>query len=67
MLTQTNGLPDYQDIMGKYWDKTKMADNGDLRKYHPSMLAQPREKYEYSNSAIFFWQVLLKKLLAGIL
>ena len=29
LLTHTSGLPDYQDIMDKHWDKTKVAGNED--------------------------------------
>jgi CubicO group peptidase (beta-lactamase class C family) len=29
LLTHTSGLPDYQDIMDKYWDKSKVAGNPD--------------------------------------
>jgi len=29
LLTHTSGLPDYQEIMDKYWDKSKVAGNPD--------------------------------------
>ena len=45
LLTHTNGLPDYQAVMDKHWDKSKVADNAAileyLRRYQPPMLAQP--------------------------
>ena len=54
LLTHTSGLPDYQDIMDKYWDKTKVAGNADciayLNKYAPPKNAEPGTKYEYSNT-----------------
>lgn len=54
LLTHTSGLPDYQAIMDKYWDKTKVAGNEDcisyLNKYAPPVRFQPGEKYEYSNT-----------------
>ena len=54
LLTHTSGLPDYQDIMDKYWDKTKVAGNPDcieyLNKYAPPKRFEPGEKYEYSNT-----------------
>lgn len=54
LLTHTSGLPDYQDIMDKYWDKSKVASNKDaieyLNKYAPPKLFEPGEKYEYSNT-----------------
>lgn len=54
LLTHTSGLPDYQDIMDKYWDKTKVAGNKDciayLNKYAPPKLFEPGIKYTYSNT-----------------
>ena len=54
LLTHTSGLPDYQDIMDKYWDKSKVAGNPDcieyLNKYAPPKHFAPGEKYEYSNT-----------------
>ena len=54
LLTHTSGLPDYQDIMDKYWDKSKVAGNPDcieyLNKYAPPKHFEPGEKYEYSNT-----------------
>ncbi len=54
LLTHTSGLPDYQDIMDKYWDKSKVAGNPDileyLNQYAPPSLFTPGEKYTYSNT-----------------
>lgn len=54
LLTHTSGLPDYQAVMDKYWDKTKVAGNTDciayLNKYTPPKNAEPGTKYEYSNT-----------------
>jgi CubicO group peptidase (beta-lactamase class C family) len=54
LLTHTNGLPDYQDIMDKHWDKSKVASNKEileyLNQYAPPKLFNPGEKYEYSNT-----------------
>ena len=54
LLTHTSGLPDYQDIMDKYWDKSIVAGNADciayLNKYAPPKNAEPGTKYEYSNT-----------------
>src|SRR5262245_40427025 len=33
LLTHTSGLPDYQEIMDKYWDKTKVAGNPECIEY----------------------------------
>jgi CubicO group peptidase (beta-lactamase class C family) len=66
LLTHTNGLPDYQAVMDKHWDKSKVADNAAileyLRKYQPPMLAQPGEKYEYSNTAYVFLASIVEKV-----
>jgi CubicO group peptidase (beta-lactamase class C family) len=54
LLTHTSGLPDYQAVMDKNWDKTKVAGNaeciGYLVKYAPAKLFEPGAKYEYSNT-----------------
>jgi CubicO group peptidase (beta-lactamase class C family) len=54
LLTHTSGLPDYQAIMDRYWDKTKVAGNEDiiayLNKYAPPALFTPGQKYAYSNT-----------------
>lgn len=54
LLTHTSGLPDYQDIMDKHWDKSKVAGNNDiiayLNQYAPPILFEPGTKYTYSNT-----------------
>lgn len=54
LLNHTSGLPDYQEIMDKHWDKSKAADNNDileyLNKYAPPAMFIPGAKYEYSNT-----------------
>ena len=54
LLNHTSGLPDYQEIMDKHWDKSKEAGNNDileyLNKYAPPALFVPGAKYEYSNT-----------------
>lgn len=54
LLTHTSGLPDYQNIMDKYWDKSKVASNTEilayLNRYAPPASFAPGEKYEYSNT-----------------
>ena len=66
LLTHTNGLPDYQEVMDRHWDKSKVADNAAileyLRKYNPPRLAQPGEKYEYSNTAYVFLASIVEKV-----
>lgn len=54
LLTHTSGLPDYQALMDKYWDKRFVAGNEDilryLNRYQPRMRFAPGERYEYSNT-----------------
>jgi CubicO group peptidase (beta-lactamase class C family) len=54
LLNHTSGLPDYQEIMDKHWDKSKAAGNNAilayLNKYAPPALFLPGAKYEYSNT-----------------
>lgn len=54
LLTHTGGLPDYQAVMDKNWDKSKVAGNPEileyLNRYAPPKLFQPGEKYTYSNT-----------------
>ena len=65
LLTHTSGLPDYQDIMDKYWDKSKVAGNPDcieyLNKYAPPRLFEPGEKYEYSNTGYLLLASIAEK------
>src|SRR6188474_3425954 len=65
LLTHTSGLPDYQDIMDKYWDKTKVAGNPDcieyLNKYAPPNLFEPGKKYEYSNTGYLLLASIAEK------
>jgi len=65
LLTHTSGLPDYQDIMDKYWDKTKVAVNADcieyLNKYAPPKLFEPGEKYTYSNTGYLLLASIAEK------
>ena len=65
LLTHTSGLPDYQDIMDKYWDKTKVAGNPDciayLNKYAPPKLFEPGIKYTYSNTGYMLLASIAEK------
>jgi CubicO group peptidase (beta-lactamase class C family) len=65
LLTHTSGLPDYQDIMDKYWDKSKVAGNSDcieyLNIYAPPKHFEPGEKYEYSNTGYMLLASIAEK------
>ncbi len=66
LLTHTSGLPDYQDIMDKYWDKSKVAGNEEiltyLNKYAPQKLAEPGMKFEYSNTGYVLLASITEKV-----
>jgi CubicO group peptidase (beta-lactamase class C family) len=66
LLTHTSGLPDYQDIMDKHWDKSKVANNTDiinyLNKYAPPSLFEPGSKYEYSNTGFVILASITEKV-----
>ena len=65
LLTHTSGLPDYQDVMDKNWDKTKVAGNPDciayLNKYAPPKLFEPGTKYTYSNTGYLLLASIAEK------
>ena len=65
LLTHTSGLPDYQDIMDKYWDKSQVAGNPDcieyLNKYAPPKNFEPGEKYAYSNTGYLLLASIAEK------
>ncbi len=66
LLNHTSGLPDYQKLMDEHWDKSKVAGNGDviasLKKFHPSSLFKPGEKYEYSNTGYILLGSIVEKI-----
>jgi len=66
LLTHTSGLPDYQDVMDKYWDKTKVAGNADcieyLNKYTPPKRFEPGVKFDYSNTGYLMLASVAEKI-----
>jgi CubicO group peptidase (beta-lactamase class C family) len=66
LLTHTSGLPDYQDIMDKYWDKSKVAGNADciayLHKYAPPKHFEPGVKFDYSNTGYLMLASVAEKI-----
>jgi CubicO group peptidase (beta-lactamase class C family) len=66
LLNHTSGLPDYQEVMDKHWDKTKVAGNADniayLIRYHPPVLFEPGTKYEYSNTGYMLLASITEKV-----
>jgi CubicO group peptidase (beta-lactamase class C family) len=66
LLNHTSGLPDYQDIMDKHWDKSKVAGNADnieyLRKYAPPAQFRPGDRYAYSNTGYMLLASVVEKV-----
>ena len=66
LLNHTSGLPDYQEVMDKHWDKTRVAGNTDniayLIQYHPPVLFLPGAKYEYSNTGYMLLASITEKV-----
>ncbi len=66
LLTHTSGLPDYQEIMDKHWDKSKVAGNADilayLSEYAPPALFAPGTKYNYSNTGYVLLASIAEKV-----
>lgn len=66
LLNHTSGLPDYQDIMDKHWDKTKVAGNDDciayLNTYAPPALFEPGSQYTYSNTGYLLLASIAEKV-----
>jgi CubicO group peptidase (beta-lactamase class C family) len=65
LLNHTSGLPDYQSIMDRHWDKNKVAGNSDnieyLIRYKPARLFAPGERYEYSNTGYMLLASIAEK------
>ena len=65
LLTHTSGLPDYQEIMDKHWDKSKVAGNQEaieyLNIYAPPALFAPGTKYTYSNTGYLLLGTIAEK------
>ncbi|WP_020526272.1 serine hydrolase domain-containing protein [Flexithrix dorotheae] len=66
LLTHTSGLPDYMALFYEHWDKSKVAGNKEileyLVKYHPPMLFEPGEKYQYSNTGYVLLASIVEKV-----
>lgn len=66
LLTHTSGLADYENIMDKYWDKTKIATNKDvidlLVKHAPKSKFKPNEEFEYSNINYMLLASIVEKI-----
>ncbi|MFZ4545240.1 MAG: serine hydrolase domain-containing protein [Saprospiraceae bacterium] len=65
LLTHTSGLPDYEELLRKVWDRTKFATNYDVieafKKHRPKILFKPNEKFIYSNAGYMLLSVIIEK------
>ena len=65
LLTHTSGLPDYEALLTKVWDKTKFATNYDvielLKKHKPKAHFTANERFEYSNTGYVLLSVIIEK------
>ncbi len=66
LLNHTAGLPDYMELMGNLFDKSKIATNKDiidlLSKHNPKILFEPNTKYEYSNTGYALLASIIEKV-----
>ncbi len=66
LLTHTSGLPKYENVMKKYWDKKKIATNNDviniLAQYKPKNEFKPNEKFEYCNTNYMLLASIIEKI-----
>ncbi len=65
LLNHTGGLPDYFEIMDKFFDKSKIATNNDIIKFfaekQPKIIFEPNSKYEYSNTGYALLASIIEK------
>ena len=65
LLNHTGGLPDYEEIIDKHWDKSKVAGNPEnieyLNQYAPPAVFEPGTKYEYSNTGYILLASIAEK------
>tara|TARA_R110002073_G_scaffold14998_1_gene60121 strand:+ start:43566 stop:44705 length:1140 start_codon:yes stop_codon:yes gene_type:complete len=66
LLIHQSGLPSYMAVMDQEWDKTKTATNQDViklfEKVKPSVLFQPKERLQYSNTGYVFLASIIERL-----
>ncbi|WLR58852.1 serine hydrolase domain-containing protein [Guptibacillus hwajinpoensis] len=67
LLTHTSGLPDYIDWFEENWDRKKIASNKEvlelfLKEHQPSLLFEPGDNWEYSNTGYILLAEVVKKV-----
>lgn len=65
LLCHTSGLPDYMELLQKYWDKHKFATNNDVIdlfiKHKPKVYYAPNQTFDYSNTGYALLSVIIEK------
>ncbi|HMJ69862.1 MAG TPA: serine hydrolase domain-containing protein [Cyclobacteriaceae bacterium] len=65
-LNHTSGIADYEELMVKGWDLKKIARNDDVialfKKYNPTIVFNPGEKWEYSNTAYAMLATIVQRV-----
>ncbi|MBM3442171.1 MAG: beta-lactamase family protein [Bacteroidetes bacterium] len=65
LLNHTSGLPDYQAVMDRHWDKSRVAGNPEilayLRQFPPPAQFAPGTRFEYSNTGYMLLASIAEK------
>jgi len=65
LLTHTSGLPSYEEVLDKNWDKKKFAYNADIvsafTTHKPKLLFKPGTTFEYSNTGYAMLSLIIEK------
>jgi CubicO group peptidase (beta-lactamase class C family) len=66
LLNHTSGLVDKDDLINRYWDRTKIITNDDflnlLREHQPPLAFRPGAEYQYSNTGYLLLAVIIEKV-----
>ena len=66
LITHTSGLPDYEMMLDKYWDKSRFATNDDvlnmMKLKQPKILFEPGQRFEYSNTGYMLLSSIIEKV-----
>lgn len=66
LLIHTAGLPDYMELAGEKWDKSKIATNNDIlqlfKAQKPAKVFEPNAKWEYSNTGYLILASVIERV-----
>lgn len=66
LLTHTGGLREYEEVMEKHWDRTRIAGNADvvaqISRYKLKRAFKPGTKHEYSNTGYVMLAVIIERI-----